>query len=204
MKQKPKGGATVVAQLNNKGAWHKVNGFNKVEHAEFYAQLANVIHEADALAQITKLTSETKVAKMKVTAEQCLATLLDTDAKLQAKFAANKAQPTIDEKIAAKIEKIVNMPVKAATTKTGLTYTVTGKDDGYHSKIKAGKPANLYWIAFKQIAQVQSTYNSKDELINQLIKPAYEASGLRSGNPSVSDLKSMVAYLAREGCIATA
>ena len=221
---------TLFARLDNKGPWRKTRrAFGDITKANLQLAMLNVLHADDAVAQIDALIAQVKGIKMKVSTEEAVAIMLKEENALTADIAllngpakevpalvlkdgvtideasnairaAAKAAltPTVDKEIAAKIDKIAHMKIK---TSKDCTYTVTGKDDSYHSKIKSGKPGNMYWVAFKNLSQVQSTYASKDELIEKLIIPAFQQSNLRSGNPSASDLRNMVAYLAREGCV---
>ena len=201
VKQNPKGGATLSAQLNNKGPWRKMRKFSNATHAVLMADMYKVLHNTDADAKLTVLLAQHPDVKLKVSNEECLKTLAKEEAKFEADMVLlNK--PTKVVAVAATAPAVEQKTRKIAVkSNTECTYTVTGKDDSYHSKIKQGKPGNAYWAAFKNMSQVQSTYTSKDELITKLIIPAFQQSNLRSGNPSASDLRNMVAYLVREGCI---
>lgn len=80
VKQNAKGGVTIMAQLAKKGAWKKVRKFATVEHGIFWTELSNLLHAEDADAQLTALLTQYPKIKMKVSNEECIATMLKEEA----------------------------------------------------------------------------------------------------------------------------
>ena len=121
VKQNAKGGVTIMAQLNNKGAWRKVRKFAKAEYGLFWVALTALIHSDNADAELTELLTQHPTIKMKVNNTECIAIMLKEEAKMIADITfLNK--PIKDTK-----------EVKVVNTTTGATTMTTAVD-----KVEAG------------------------------------------------------------------
>lgn len=82
-----------------------------------------------------------------------------------------------------------------------MKHIITGKDDTYHAVKPNSTLANMLWVSFKKYAAIQSVFDSRDDLIAAVIKPAFINSGIRSGKPTDKELNKHYTYLRRQGCI---
>lgn len=82
-----------------------------------------------------------------------------------------------------------------------MKFIITGKEDTYHAVKKPSTGANKLWVSFKKYAAIQSVFDSREDVIAAVIRPAFINSGLRSGKPTNEELNKHYTYLRKEGCI---